>query len=660
MTPGWLRGERATRAWWGLALLLLVVELAATAADLLLGVHGGVHPEERFNALAGALSSCGQWRDLWYLQYQPFCGGCTAEALLATPLFRVLGATVLVWKLVPAGFHVGTIAFGTLLARHAAGRRAALAYALLMLGMPLLFRKLDLMGWGNHAQASLLPLMAAWLLCRRPQAAQRTVGAGLAGLAAGLGIWFAHISLPLMPALLFLVARRRRPLRQLGAFACGTALGLLPLVAYRLLAQVTGGLQLTREEGLGLAPVGQLVELVAGHPISSNLWRLGNSLPPPFGLSTVYWVLLWVLALAGVALLIATLMPVGRRGRDERASAARWYAPLALAGLLLAYTLRWDLWRESLEHDHYMFFYLRYLAPLFPVLALCAVTAIGPALRWPPARWVALALVTCMGTLGIAERVDDWGPPKRALLTRTVIDPYGHVDRTVERHGLAVAAEAIAARAPAGAACHLTRLGSLGYAAGAAAAEGGPDGTEAEAILARSLETLSTPLEGRVLIDGMVRGALYEPEHASEGCARVTEPTEASPLAGLPQGTESHTERAYGRWALHACPGQAEALLDAARPGPRLEGLCEESAVVAVEVLTMHDPLPTVSEATAAMGSLPQACQGSDAAQRGLAWGWTRELGCGPTVSARLSELLGPGGEAQQAAALGCACFHGH
>ena len=64
---------------------------------------------------------------LWALQYRSFCGGCTAEAVLAVPLFRALGPTVLAWKLVPVAFHLGVTLLGTAVARLAGGWRPALA-----------------------------------------------------------------------------------------------------------------------------------------------------------------------------------------------------------------------------------------------------------------------------------------------------------------------------------------------------------------------------------------------------------------------------------------------------------------------------------------------------------------------------------------------------
>jgi hypothetical protein len=643
--------EQATERrgpWPWLLLALLLLEALATAADLLLGPHGGIHPEERFNALAGALASCGQWRDLWYLQYQPFCGGCTAEALLAWPIFELLGPTVAAWKLVPAGFHLGIVALGALLARRVGGWGGAIAFALLMMGMPLLFRRLDLIGWGNHAQASLFTIASAWALTRREPVRQRLAEAGVAGLLAGLGIWFAYITIPALPALLLLCLRRGRPLRQLGVFGLGLGLGLVPLVAYHSLAEVSGGLQHVQGQGLALAPPAALASLVAGSSLITRLWGADSGLASAPTVASSYWAALWLLALAGTVLACSDAWR--RRGESPSAvHAARWFGPLALAGLLLAYLLRHDLWAEAISHPQPSFYQLRYLAPVFPLLALCAVIT----LRVRGLRWLVMAAILAMSGLGITERVSAWRAPKLALLDRAAIDPYSVQDMTVARHGAEATIAALGEHDPGAASCHLTRLGSLGFLLGDATGTGGDP-----ALLARSLEAFPSPVEQRVLLDGTMRGVHASPPQRARACRALGhgEP----PLVEAPAGHEEAWRRAHGRWALRFCNRESTvALRRGVEPGTQA-GMCEEAATIAVEVLTALEPVPSADGMLQALLRLPPACHGHPAAFEGLGWAWARRAGCSNASANHLHAIVGQGGAiAHEGAAQACRVFHG-
>ncbi len=93
-------------------LLALAVEAALAGGDLLWGTAGRVSAEERYNAEAAVMVACGHLDRVWDLQYRPFCGGCTAEAILGAPLARWLGPTVGAWKLVPLGLHLAAVAAG--------------------------------------------------------------------------------------------------------------------------------------------------------------------------------------------------------------------------------------------------------------------------------------------------------------------------------------------------------------------------------------------------------------------------------------------------------------------------------------------------------------------------------------------------------------------
>ena len=122
-TPVWSR-------WlWG----LLLVELLASLVDIALGPWSVIGFEEGRNARAAMQLACGHADRLFDLQYRDFCGGCTGIAVVAAPVLRLLGATVAVWKLVPAAFHMGLVAaVAAVAARGGQARSAMWAVAVLV------------------------------------------------------------------------------------------------------------------------------------------------------------------------------------------------------------------------------------------------------------------------------------------------------------------------------------------------------------------------------------------------------------------------------------------------------------------------------------------------------------------------------------------------
>ncbi len=102
----------------------------------MLGPWGAIGGEERYNARAGVMLACGHSDALLEMQYQSFCGGCTADALAAAPLFARLGPTVLAWKLVPAALHLICAGAGAWLARRVVGGAAPAPLQAQMLGAP--------------------------------------------------------------------------------------------------------------------------------------------------------------------------------------------------------------------------------------------------------------------------------------------------------------------------------------------------------------------------------------------------------------------------------------------------------------------------------------------------------------------------------------------
>ncbi|MCB9761650.1 MAG: hypothetical protein H6739_17535 [Alphaproteobacteria bacterium] len=391
-----------------LLLALLVTELLATLADLLLGPWLGLAPEEAHNARAGLLVACGHYDDLWAMQYRDFCGGCSAEAVMAAPLVRGLGPSVLAWKLVPALLHLAVVGGAAAWAARRLGARGAALVVLLLAGAPGFYRALALTGFGNHAESSAFPLVAAALLLVEGPRLLR-FGAGLlAGGVAGLGLWFCYTSAHGLPALLLVVAlggRWRAP-----GFVLGLPVGALPWWAYHhtrpAALQEAGGWWTT----LHPAPPGELVDWLFGDFVRLGLWPpVEHGALGPF--PDLWWGLAWVLAALGAALSL------------RRAP----FPATALLTLLAAFALRYDLWDDSTRDPAAAAFLLRYRAPLIPLLAMNIAAA------WALARrgrsWI-LAAALALALSGVALRVSQWThPPGRALAPLALLD--GEADRTV-------------------------------------------------------------------------------------------------------------------------------------------------------------------------------------------------------------------------------------
>lgn len=411
------------RAMW----LLLAAELVATVLDLNLGPWGPrVHWEERFNARAGVQVACGHIDALWSLQYRTFCGGCSAEAVMAAPLFRLFEPTVRVWKLVPVAFHLGIVGLGTYVARRAVDERGAVAWLVLAIGAPGFYRDLALTGWGNHAESTLFPLLAVALLLAGKGRLHVQL---LAGAVTGLGLWFCHTSAHALGAVAVaavLTGRWR-------SLACGLALpaGLTPWWLYhRERAMATDWTQ----DWAGMvdpAPAGELWRWLSGPFMRDGLWpthitevagRISTHYPDMGWLPSGWWGLSWVLALLGAVL---SLMAV--RNRQAPSPAALLFGPLALAGLLLAYGLRHDLWGQTPEDLTFASFNLRYRSPLVPMLALSAVSLTA----WRRGRWLAWPALLSLAIFGLGMRMSQWDQLRLSHAGLQVYAPDTRPDQTV-------------------------------------------------------------------------------------------------------------------------------------------------------------------------------------------------------------------------------------
>jgi len=401
---------------------LLVLEVVATALDLWFGPWSRMHWEELFNARAGVQLTCGHWDRIAALQYRSFCGGCTAEAVLAVPLFRALGATVQAWKVVPVLFHLGITLLGTGVARLAGGPRAAVVWLLLMIAAPGFYRDLALTGWGNHVESTIFPLGALLLLAAgarvRPWA--RSPLLLTAGAWAGLGLWFCHTSAHALPALgvaALLASRWQWP-----AFVVGVPLGAAPWWRYQ--QQSTDANHGTDWlQAIQPAPPDRLVDWFTGPMLREGLWSpfdYGPLGPMP----ELWWAALWGLAVVGGA----WALKAARRGEVPDRGAAL-LGPLAIVGLVTAYALRFDLWHQLPDSATDPSLNLRYLSPLIPMLWLGA--ALAPRALTGRARQGVYGLLALMVLGGGVARIGQWERGHGAELAAGVYAHSGWPDRTV-------------------------------------------------------------------------------------------------------------------------------------------------------------------------------------------------------------------------------------
>lgn len=380
---------------WRLLAALLALEAALTALDLARG-GGGIAPEERHNAHAGLLLACGHWDKILELQYRPFCGGCSVEAAMAAPLYRLLGASVGAWKAVPALFHLLVVAAGgALVARQ--DRRALLAWGALVLGTPAFARDVAMTGWGNHAESLGLGLAAGALLLGQ----RRWLCWPLAGAIATFAAWFCHTATWAPVALV--VAAVGLSWRYAPLVLVGMPLGLAP--AWWALRAQPEAAAAARDwwTGLELAPFAELRRWLWDDWVASGLWPGQAGWP-----SALWWGGLAALALYGAV-------------RSLSAPDSRRFLPLALGALLCAYLLRYDLWRDTLPLQEYDAFNLRYRVPLLGLVMACAALAPGRAV---------LPIAALLGGAGLILRIAAWAPAATPL-GATVYAEDGWPDRTV-------------------------------------------------------------------------------------------------------------------------------------------------------------------------------------------------------------------------------------
>ena len=613
---------RVTPRWVG---ALILLELLACVGDLMLGPFGRVHWEERFNARAGVQLACGHWEALFDLQYVSFCGGCTGEALMAAPLFGAFGPTVLAWKLVPLAFHAVVLACGAFLATRAAGPRAGAAFVAMLAAAPGFYRELVLTGWGNHVESAAFPLAAACLLviaAGRGAVARATL-VTLAGGLAGLGAWFCHTSAWALPALglgALWVAPVATPL-----FVGAAWLGFQPYGLYFDARPDQAARTSSWAVNLHPAPFRAWVDWLWGGYLRWGLWD-----PADHGDGTpargAWWFGLWGMALVGLG------GAVRRRRLGSRAARmARLFAPVGLVALLVAYSLRYDLWSHLPEVPNQPTLGLRYRAPLVPLLSLGVALAVG----WRRAATVGLAALVAFGLVRRAALWDDLHDELPGLgvyahdgwRDRSV--PLGQPPQRLARgQGRPQDIEAglafVEGHTDPFPDCSRDHLFEVGRRLGLSLAEERDPGEEA---WARAAAAADSEVSMRLVGDG-VAAALVDPEGADL-------PDAAATAADLPDPWPGVVGQALGRRvAAHRVELGTAAVQT---------GVCFERGRRAV----------TLGE------SDPASCSDRGAWQVGWGHGWALAHGCGDRDRAALTDGLHPdqAADAVRGWQLGCAAL---
>jgi hypothetical protein len=385
---------------------LLFTYAALFSSNILASPHGTMADEEaEVPLLAEFLASGLPLNELPRMQYMPFCGGCTAEALIAWPAFELLGSALWVWKLIPLAFGLLLMASIVAVGRRASAWTGLLAGGLLLLAPPFVVSN-STQAFGSHFEASAIVMLALWLALRwreRPS----TGRAGALGLVVGAGFWFSYSTAFAVPVVLAVgLAGRPGPgagKRALAAAVCG-GVGFAPWVWTRKF-RIDAGLVLGDSwlpvfaDGLGgSSPEGMLAkraELLVGELWWASIW------PGTHGeLAGQLW--------AGAELLCLVGLAVVGLSRLRRSGPGTPFVEGSVLLLLLCFVAVFLAMAPPVPGDQTAPLApntLRYLLPAMPLLALGFGLCAG---SLASQSWVGRALAVCfLGVVavpGIAAR----------------------------------------------------------------------------------------------------------------------------------------------------------------------------------------------------------------------------------------------------------------
>lgn len=606
-----------------LLVVLLALGLVLDGVDVRFGPWARMHWEELFNARAGVQLACGHWEAAPRLQYRNFCGGCTAEAAGAAPLFAWLGAQVWVWKAMLAVLHLGIAAAGSAVAWRAGGARAGGVFAALMLGAPGFYRELTHTGWGNHAESALFPLVATLLLVGAARARwARPLLLFAAGAVAGAGLWFCQTSAWALPVLALGALWAGRWLAPLAA--AGFPLGFSPWWWFFEDRPHAAEETVDWWANLELAPPQALAEHLFGAWLRDGLWAASEYGEPGIG-AGLWWALLWVGAVAG---LVVAARGVRRAGAD---APARLLAPAGLLTYVAVLAVRWDWWKWLPDVYVNEAFNLRYRAPLVPMLFLLLATAAGRRRGWA-------VLAAGLALYGLGRRAATWSMDRPAMLGADVYQAAGWPDRTVptgeprqqlvRKQGrpqdVAAALDFVAGHADPLPACARDHRFELGRRSGLALSE--PAYANPFTIVADAAPHLRDAAEVRAWAEGYAQALIGDDGRPLNDAPGVVLDTLEAASAGLGEAVG----RAAGRRAAAALrfDGDADhaAILD-----PRIwRGVCEGRGIDQVDKRTDGGTRPPW--ALSDRPDLVEAagrCADTAAFRFGEGIGRARFLGCG-------------------------------
>ena len=201
-------------------------------------VESLVDPEELYRGTIAKEIVEGIKAPLLDYQADPYDGGSLVMGILAAPLFRVLGPSLFVLKLVPLAFSFGTLLLLLLFLRRFFDEPTAFLGGLLLTLSPPNFTALSLTAIGSHTESIFFSILILYCFYRFTFEENHSLFWSAAfGLAAGTGCWFTSITgITVLACLLswFLMGCPGRSQKAV-LFFCGALFaGLLPFISYNL------------------------------------------------------------------------------------------------------------------------------------------------------------------------------------------------------------------------------------------------------------------------------------------------------------------------------------------------------------------------------------------------------------------------------------------
>ena len=376
----------------------------------------------------------------WDYLTMPREGGSLLVGPPYAAVFALFGSSFFALRLCNVLFHAVTMIVFCLGAATVAGRRGAVAFGVLWSLAPPGIVLLQQAGFVNHIEACLPAGLALVLLVAGLEGAgRRWTGplSLLAGLSAGLAVFFAYSALPLVGSLLVivLVAIRRRRGFPRTAFVVGTLLGLSPAVAVRVLFTNVGADWVRSGKNVFLFLVHDSTEsaLTVHEPLIARIGSfLAHDWHGVFDFAVLQWRcggtavdLAYLTCVGGLAVFAAGLQLGNRaalrrliRGESRAMDVVVLVTTLSLVSYISAY-LTSGFGGNSAN---------RYLAPLFPYLLLLSSGSLAAHVEDGTTIWLRRRTLLLVIALGGAALLGGFGSLK---LYRDGLSS-GHFDREIK------------------------------------------------------------------------------------------------------------------------------------------------------------------------------------------------------------------------------------